>query len=224
MKKLILFDCDSTLSEIEGVDEMARLRGPEVFRKIEEMTRLAMDGAISLDQIFGERLGAIRPSREETERIGQQYIQTVEPDAVEVVRVLQAAGWEVAVLSGGYRQAIRPLADILGIARVEAVDLYFEENGDYRGFDQKYPTTRNGGKTEIVAQLRKEGGYECVVMVGDGVSDLETKEAVELFIGFGRYTVREAVRKGADYFAMALSEIPELLSRTGGSRESAVKR
>src|SRR5690625_5243589 len=111
MGKLILFDCDSTLSRIEGVDEMARLRGDKVFREIEEMTRLAMDGEIPLDEIFGRRLELIRPTFQETEAIGRRYVETVEPNAKKVISELKNAGWEVMILSGGYRQAIRPLAD-----------------------------------------------------------------------------------------------------------------
>ena len=37
--KLIVFDCDSTLSSIEGIDELARLRGEETFAEIEALTR-----------------------------------------------------------------------------------------------------------------------------------------------------------------------------------------
>ena len=219
MKKLILLDCDSTLSEIEGVDEMARMRGPEMFREIEEMTRMAMEGTIPLDEVFGRRLEMIRPTREETERIGRRYVETVEPDARETVRELRENGWDVGIVSGGYRQAIRPLADFLGISEVEAVDLFFEENGEYRGFDADYPTTRNGGKSEVVSRLRESEGYDCVVVVGDGVSDLETKDVVELFVGFGGYASREAVREGADHFIGSLAELPELLAATGGRRE-----
>ena len=47
--KLIFFDCDSTLSAIEGIDELARLRGPDCFARIEQMTRDAMDGKLPID-------------------------------------------------------------------------------------------------------------------------------------------------------------------------------
>ena len=43
--KLICFDCDSTLSAIEGIDELARVRGPEVFARVEAMTHDAMPTA-----------------------------------------------------------------------------------------------------------------------------------------------------------------------------------
>lgn len=223
MKKLILFDCDSTLSEIEGVDEMARLRGPEVYREIEEMTRLAMEGAIPLGEIFGRRLEAVQPTRQETALVGQKYIQTVEPHAREVVQALKNDGWQVGILSGGYRQAIRPLADFLGIELVEAVDLFFADDGGYAGFDARYPTTRNGGKTEVVEALRRKHALDRIVMVGDGVSDLETREVVDFFIGFGRYASREAVRKQSDSFVVSLAEVVPLLRISGGCRENHAK-
>jgi phosphoserine phosphatase len=197
---------------------MARLRGPEVFREIEEMTRLAMEGAIPLGEIFGRRLETVRPSRQETALIGQKYIETVEPHAREVVRTLKEDGWEVGIVSGGYRQAIRPLADFLEIDCVEAVDLFFGEKGEYQSFDQQYPTTRNGGKSEVAVAMRERDGYNRVVVVGDGVSDLETKAVVDLFVGFGRYASREAVQAAADYFIVSLAELPPLLAVTGGCR------
>ena len=36
---LIFFDCDSTLSALEGIDELARVCGPKVFVEVETMTR-----------------------------------------------------------------------------------------------------------------------------------------------------------------------------------------
>ena len=41
--KLIVFDCDSTLSSIEGIDELARLAGPSAFKEVEALTHAAMN-------------------------------------------------------------------------------------------------------------------------------------------------------------------------------------
>src|SRR5690625_3713790 len=190
---------------------MARLRGEEVFREIEEMTNLAMDGKIPLSEIFGRRLELVRPSREETAAIGQAYIDTVGRHAVDVIGALKEEGWEVVIVSGGYRQAIGPFADFLGVKRVEAVDLFFNEDGSYRSFDRDYPATRNGGKLEIVELLKAEKEFRQVIMVGDGASDLEAKPAVDLFFGFGGFVEREIVKKEADHFIGSLAEILPLL-------------
>lgn len=209
--KLIIFDCDSTLSAIEGIDELGRVRGPGVFAQVEAMTHDAMNGKISVESVFGERLRIIRPRALDVAAVGRQYIETVEPTAIATLAALRVAGWTPMILSGGFRNAIRPLADHLGIERVEAVDLYFDDAGEYAGFDEAYPTTRSGGKPEVVRALKTELAPARVVMVGDGVSDLETAPEVDLFIGFGRYVAREKVRASAARFVLSLNEIPALV-------------
>jgi len=147
----------------------------------------------------------------DVEAVGRRYVETIEPTANATISSLTARGWTCMILSGGFRPAIRPLADVLGVARIEAVDLFFNEDGSYRDFDRAYPTTRSGGKPEMVAALRRELNPERVVMVGDGASDLETKPVVDLFVGFGRYVAREKVRLGAHHFITSLEELTSLL-------------
>ena len=209
--KLIVFDCDSTLSSIEGIDELGRVRGPEVFARVEAMTHDAMNGKLAVEAVFGERLRIIQPRAADVAAVGRQYIDTIEPTALATLAALRSAGWTPIILSGGFRNAIRPLAEHLGIARVEAVDLYFDAAGDYAGYDEAYPTTRSGGKPEVIRALKAELRPARVVMVGDGVSDLETKPEVDLFIGFGRYVAREKVKAGAARFVDSLDAIPALL-------------
>jgi phosphoserine phosphatase len=210
--KLILFDCDSTLSAIEGIDELARVRGPRVFAEVEAMTNAAMEGKIAVQDVFSRRLAIIQPRREDVVAVGRQYIERIEPTAVTTINALKAAGWTPFILSGGFRQIIEPLAAHLGIARVEAVDLKFDEAGNYLGFDEGFPTTRSGGKPERIVELKRELGPARTVMVGDGVSDLEAKPVVDLFVGFGRYTERAKVKSGAHAFISSLSELPSILS------------
>jgi hypothetical protein len=45
--RVIFFDCDSTLTTIEGIDELARLKGQ--YDHIADLTRRAMDGEIKLE-------------------------------------------------------------------------------------------------------------------------------------------------------------------------------
>lgn len=211
--KLVVFDCDSTLSSIEGVDELARAGGEETFRAVEAMTNDAMDGRLAVEAVFGRRLEIIQPSRDLVATVGQQYIDTIEPTALATVQALRERGWTPVILSGGFRPAIRPLADLLGIERVEAVDLHFDGEGAYTGYDEAYPTTRSGGKPEVIAQLKQELSPARIVMVGDGVSDLETKPVVDLFVGFGGVVSREKVKAEADEFILQLDRLLEILAR-----------
>ena len=218
---LAFLDCDSTLSSIEGVDELAGLRGGDVQREVAELTDRAMDGSISIGEVFARRLELILPSLEECRAIGQRYIETIEPTAADSVRRLQAAGWEVIVLSGGHTQVIEPLAEHLGISRIEAVRLDFCGEGQYLDFDREYPSTRNGGKPDVIASVKHQLGVPDgpSVMVGDGISDLEVQERgeVDLFIGFGAFVTREPVRAGAEVWATSLREATDhILGRFPG--------
>ena len=205
--KLLLLDCDSTLSSIEGIDELGRLRGPVTFKAVEDMTNAAMNGGTPMEAIFAKRLDIIKPTAAELAAIGAQYIATVEPTAVASLAKLRAAGWRIAIVSGGFTQAIRPLADFLGIDRVEAVTLKFHTDGTYAGFDDSCPTCKTKGKNVVARRLRAEHQATHVVMVGDGASDLEVKGDADVVVGFGRYVQRPKVAAGADQFVRSLEEL-----------------
>lgn len=211
MKNIIAFDCDSTLSSIEGVDELARIAGDKVFREVEELTNQAMDGEVPVEEVFARRLELIRPNRKQCEMVGEMYLETIEPDAVETIKALQDRGWECIIISGGFLPCIKPLALKLNISRVEAVPLQFDEKGDYLSFDSQYPTTRSGGKPEIIRAIRESLTPQKIVMVGDGVSDLETTPDVDQFIGFFGYVKRSKVAQDCIHQASSTHEILAIL-------------
>jgi phosphoserine phosphatase len=123
------------------------------------------------------------------------------PDAPETIDALRRAGMEVFIVSAGIEQAILPLAERLGIPRraIHAVRLEFDGAGNYAGFDRRSPLTRNGGKETIVMNVRARSKGKAV-FIGDGVTDLEAKPAVELFIGFGGVRHRERVCGESDVY------------------------
>ena len=209
--RLLVFDCDSTLSAIEGVDELARVLGPELFGRVEAMTHAAMDGKIPVESVFGQRLEIIRPSKQDVAAVGQRYIDEIEPTVEALLPKLRDTGWTPVILSGGFRQAIAPLATHLGIKLIEAVDLIFDAEGNYCDYDREYPTTRSGGKPEVIAALRQELSPTRIVMVGDGVSDLETQGMVDLFVGYGGYVKRAKVQADASRFITRLDELELIL-------------
>ncbi len=206
MKKIIAFDCDSTLSAIEGVDELARLAGNDIFQLVENLTNQAMNGEVPVEEVFARRLDLIKPTRQQCADIGQMYLDQIEPTARETIASLQKTGWECLIISGGFAPCIEALALELGIKRVEAVPLHFEADGSYRGFDENYPTTRDGGKPEIIAKIKAELSPDLTIMVGDGVSDLETSPLVDHFIGYLGYVTREKVAANCMHSVKKLSE------------------
>jgi|TARA_B110000037_G_scaffold161873_1_gene182844 phosphoserine phosphatase len=214
--KLLFLDCDSTLSSIEGIDELARLSDPAIFAEVVALTNAAMDGEVPLDEVFRRRMEIIRPSKEMVEEVCRMYIETVVSGATELVSKAVENSWLPVIISGGFAPIIRPLAERLGIRHVEAVPLYFNDLGEYAGYGEDYPSTRNLGKNEIIREWTKAMLPQRVVMIGDGISDLETKPDVDLMIGFGGVVQREKVRNSADLWLEDFSNLDQLISTLEG--------
>lgn len=211
----VCFDCDSTLSTIEGIDELARRAGVEA--EIAPLTAAAMDGSVPLDEVYGRRLAIVRPDKAAIEWLGRGYIDSIVPGSKEAVGALQHAGVAVFIVSGGLLPAILPLADHLGIARdrVHAVDVTFKSDGTYADFDRNSPLSRPDGKAEICRMLAQQ--YKTIAMVGDGVTDVAASAAGAFVIGFGGVVAREAVRATADVFISdpSLAATLDVLLRRG---------
>lgn len=203
---LVFFDVDSTLVTIEGIDHLAG-DNPEIVRLTEE----AMNGAVELEKVYGRRLEIIRPSRSAVEELAGEYLRSLVPGAADVVAELRRRGVDVHLVTAGVEPAILPLAEHLGIRRgaVHAVPLTFSAGGEYLDYDRQSPLARSGGKRTLIRDIRIRSKGRAA-MVGDGVSDLEAKPAVDLFIGFGGVVVREAVLEGADRFIKERSLLPVL--------------
>ncbi len=204
--KLFFIDCDSTLSTIEGIDELARAKGDEVFAQVVDLTNAAMNGEVPITEVFPRRMEMIQPDRALCDEIGRLYVNTIVPGAEKMIHDLKAAGWLPVILSGGFEPIIRPLAERLGIQHVEAVPLYFHEDGSYRGYGEDYPTTRNLGKNEVIREWKQALLPRHVLMMGDGVSDLETRPDVDAFIGFGGVVARPRVAAACDHWLSDMND------------------
>jgi phosphoserine phosphatase len=233
---LIFFDCDSTLSTIEGIDELAKLKGKE--GRVGLLTDKAMNGELDLAEVYGKRLKAIRPTRGQLKAIEERYAETIVEDAQEVIKALQFLGKQVYIISGGLVDAVRGFGRRLGVApeNIRAVELEYNElSGQWWNYHEAHaqhersyleyvegPLTISSGKPEIIRELTgKQTGRR--LMIGDGSSDLATRSEVELFVGYGGVVSREKVKKGSDVFIESLSLAPVLPLVAGSLGYSKVK-
>lgn len=194
---IICFDCDSTLSKIEGIDELARRVG--LGDEMSELTNAAMNGIVPLEAVYEQRLSLIRPDQASIDWVADLYISEIVDGVQAVFSTLLAQGKEVHIISGGLRQAILPLAARLQLpeSHVHAVDVYFNMDGSYKDYQQTSPLARNGGKADIVSTLK---GERSLAVVGDGKTDMEAKQAGAFVIGFGGVVDRAIVRELADIY------------------------
>lgn len=222
---LVFFDCDSTLTRIEGIDELARMKG--LFEGVQRLTSAAMEGEVHLASVYDRRLDLLRPTRADILAIERLYRAHEVPDVRELMAALQFLGRQVFIISGGLALAVIPFGESLGVPRqhVRAVDVVFNRLAgrwwdyqlDREGFnpDEQYldheagPLSETHGKAEIVRELR-QGRPGQALLVGDGVSDLMARPAVDLLVGFGGVVRRARVAAEADVYIECGSLAPVL--------------
>lgn len=192
------FDCDSTLSLIEGIDILATQNN--VATKVHQITERCMaKTGLNIDD-YRERLNLVCPTKKQLEQLAHLYQQHSVPGAYEVIQLLHHLNKKVYIISSGFKKAIIPFAHSLGInpSEVLAVDIYFDEQGRYIGFDETTHLINPYGKAIEISHLLKT--KQRSLLLGDGISDLETKETVTRFIGFSGLNAREQVKKHADFY------------------------
>ncbi len=201
----IVFDCDSTLVRIEGIDELAGAHAEQ----IRALTDAAMEGLVPIDDVYGRRLDIIRPTRGRVEALGEDYIDALVEDARDTFAALLWLGKDVRIVSGGLRPAVEVVARELGIqpGDVAAVGIDFDDDGEYAGFDRLSPLARSGGKRTVVRGWRLA---RPTLFVGDGATDLEAREEVDYFVAYMGVVYRENVAAAADLVLMAESLAPVL--------------
>ena len=203
--RTVIFDCDSTLSRIEGVEALAS----EYRSEVAALTEAAMSGTVPLEQVYGRRLDLIQPTPADLERVGRQYVAERVPGVENTIAKLRREGVAVRVISGGLRQAVLVLTRFLGLPDqdVAAVEVRFDAAGRYQGYDEDSPLARAGGKEEVLRTWGRETPGPTM-LVGDGATDLEAKDAVDLFVAYTGVVSRPAVVAGADVVLDELSLEP----------------
>lgn len=206
----VVLDVDSTVSSVEGIDWLAGLRGTDVADSIRALTDDAMSGQIPLETVYGRRLQAIRPSREETDALSNAYIDALAPGCAEAIEHLRNAGVRIVLVSGGIRNALLRLALHLDIPIVDVhgVDIYFDQNGSYVGFNDRSPLTTSSGKATVISALATP---RPLLMVGDGVTDLAARPSVDSFAAFTAFAMRPPVVSAADAVLHSFAELERLV-------------
>ena len=206
----VILDVDSTVSGIEGIDWLARLRGDVVAHKVAALTNDAMRGAIPLDDVYAARLAAIRPRRHEVDALAAAYVEAIAPNCAETISRLEHAGVRVILVSSGLRHALIRLALHVGVelSDLHAVDIRFDAGGAYAGFDARSPLTTSNGKRTLIADLPLE---RPVLMAGDGATDVAARDVVDCFVAFTGFVKREAVIKQASACVSSFDELAALV-------------
>jgi len=194
----VAFDVDSTLVTIEGLDYMASLKNK--VGEISQITKLAMNGEISMKDAMEKKMAIISPSITDLTAMGNAYIKNIVTGVVDTIKTLNKNNIKVWIVTGNFQPGVGILADHLGIKPEYVITnvIYHDSKDSYLSFDTNNPLSNNGGKKTMIKKMHSQLGRVC--FVGDGSTDLDTQEEVELFIGFGGVIKRGNIEKNSHIY------------------------
>ncbi|MGL5303564.1 MAG: phosphoserine phosphatase SerB [Aeromonas sp.] len=166
---LLVMDMDSTAICIECIDEMAHLAG--VGAQVAALTRAAMTGKLAFADSLRQRV-ALLAGAPVTLLDEVATNMPWMPGLALMVDTLKAAGWKVAIASGGFTRFARQLQQALGLDAIfanELTILHGRLTGALHG-----PIVDASVKAQILQQLAAEYGVPLAqtVAIGDGANDL----------------------------------------------------
>lgn len=220
MSRLVVFDVDSTLLQVESLDfavEQALADvadGADRTAQLKALTDQGMAGRLDFRSSLENRLAIAGLTRTAVETARQDLRAHLTPGMVELLDGLRKSGADVAAVSGGFLDLIEPALTDLGFEKGEMrANQFVYEDDQVTGFDRQNPLSRSGGKAPVVAALKTLTNKPLAVMVGDGMTDYEAfaKGAADSFIGFGGVTERAPVRDKAPAYAQSVEQLRALL-------------
>ena len=194
----VVFDCDGTLSTIEGIDELAKQN--HAGREVQELTNVAMSQTGIDTELYRKRLQLVLPSQEQVDNLGLTYYANCSPDAAAVIACFQRLNKEIYIMSAGLAPAVVKLGELLNIPRshVLAVDIQFDEKGRYLDFDTASPFATFDGKRKVIAELQAQ--HHRIAHIGDGMNDFVARDLSTRFVGYGGNFYRENIAAGCEFY------------------------
>ncbi|MEI7535719.1 MAG: phosphoserine phosphatase SerB [Comamonadaceae bacterium] len=192
--RLIAFDMDSTLVDIECIDEIADVvgKGPQV----QVITEAAMRGEISnFEDSLRRRLAILAGTHVSALQRVYEHRLRLNPGALQLLAYARWDGLKILLISGGFTYFTDRLKPRLGLDFAHSNELEIQDDrltGRLLGavIDQH-------AKRDTVAQICLQIGcsHEQVIAVGDGVNDLEMMKLAGLSVA---YRAKPKVREYAN--------------------------
>ncbi|WP_432822094.1 phosphoserine phosphatase SerB [Trichloromonas sp.] len=192
-KRLVVMDMDSTLIQVEVIDELARVAG--VGEQVAAITERAMNGELDFQGSLRERVALLKGLR--ADALEQVYRNIpLTPGARNLVTILKRLGYKTAVISGGFKFFTDRLKDDLGLDYAYANQLEIVDGVVTGGVVG--PIVDGARKACLLEEIAEKEGVtlDQVIAIGDGANDLPMLGRAGLGIAFN---AKARVREQADF-------------------------
>ena len=178
----LVFDFDSTFTQVEGLDELAdiALTGqPDQAEKvaaIKALTDQGMAGEIGFQESLSKRLALLGANRQHIAPLVARLQTRVSESIRRNGDFFRQHAARIYLVSSGFREFIEPVVAEFGIAagHVLANTFTFDEAGNITGCDAGNVLSGDGGKIQQLRELHLDGP---VYVLGDGYTDYQMREA-----------------------------------------------
>ncbi len=213
MKKYYIIDFDSTFTQVEALDELARIslknnpEREEVYQKIEEFTNAAMEGRMSFRESLTARVALLQANRQHLKQLVTRLKKKVSASFLRNKAFFKRHADDVLIVSGGFKEFITPVVSAYHIPKenIFANTFLFDEQDNITGYDIQNPLSDEGGKVKLLKQLDLKGD---IYGIGDGHSDFQLKEfgMIKKFYAFTENIERKTVSEKADHVTPSFDE------------------
>ena len=193
---LLVFDVDSTFIEEEVIELLADATG--LRSEVAAVTERAMRGELDFAQSLRERVAVLEGLPVSVFADAAAAV-TLTRGAAEVVAAAHAAGWSVALLSGGFTTVVEQVTQGMGIDEVRANHLETRSDGASEVLTGRVlgEIVDREGKARHLREIAGARGIDPsrTIAVGDGANDIDMLEAAAVGVAF---CAKPALRPHAD--------------------------
>jgi len=190
MNRLFLFDVDSTLINEEVIDLIGAKAG--LSSEISAITEQAMLGKLDFNAALIQRVELLAGlSIEVLDEVRTDI--TFTNGAAELISELQAAGDQIAVISGGFIEVIAPIMKLLSIELFKANSFEIQDKkltGRVTG-----EIINRRAKAKFLNDLKSQLNPLQTIAIGDGANDIEMITEADIGIAF---CAKPALKEVAD--------------------------
>ncbi|BBB22346.1 phosphoserine phosphatase [Abyssogena phaseoliformis symbiont OG214] len=191
--KLFVCDMDSTLINIECIDEIADFAN--IKPQVTAITKLAMQGKLDFDDSLIKRVALLKGlSVDVLDKVYTQRL-SVNPGGRALILFFKTKSIQMAVVSGGFTYFANRLAQDLALDYARA-NVLAVENNQLTGVTEGLMINAEA-KADFIKELCDKQGlsYSQVIVAGDGANDLNMMRIAGLSVA---YHAKPSVTKHAN--------------------------